>query len=191
MRRWLFNIVAGASLVLCVAFAGLWARSINHFERVDLRYARWTRADEVNSWFAGFSWYSNTLRLEVIRLPFSPGHFRGRSDEWMTWFRKDHPPGARWAFLGEEVTGEMNGYPPGFEARHNPFRTAGVAGDAWVVAVRPWAPTLATAVLPGVWVWRFWRARRARRRRGGLRELRVRPAGDAAVVSGVRGAESC
>ena len=77
MRRWLFNIVAGASLVLCVAFGGLWVRSLGHFERVDLRYARWTRADEVNSYFAGFSWYSNTLRLEVIRLPFSPGDSGG------------------------------------------------------------------------------------------------------------------
>jgi hypothetical protein len=161
--RILFHAATLLSLLLFVALAGLWVRSLGHFERVDLRYAHWSRADELHSTFVGFSWYANTLRLEVIHLPFGPAYFRDRTDAWTAWFRGQHPPGARWDFLGEDVTAVMNGCPPGFAAGHWPYPTAGVIGDRWVLAVRPWLPTGLAAVLPAVWLVRRLRARRARR----------------------------
>ena len=164
MRRALFNLVTAASLLLGMAVGALWVRSLGHFERFDVRYAHWPRADELHSHFLGFSWYSNTLRLEVIRLPFGPAYFRRLSGPNVRHFREQHPRGARWQFVGEDVTREMNGYPPGFAAAHTRYTTAGVAGDRWIVAVRPWAPAVLTAVLPAVWFYRFSRARRARRR---------------------------
>ena len=76
MKRWLLNFAAAVSLVVFVAVCGLWVRSLRHFEIVDVRYARWTQADELRSWFFGFSWYSDTLRAELIWLPMMPQHFR-------------------------------------------------------------------------------------------------------------------
>jgi hypothetical protein len=160
----LFSILCGLSLLLCVAFGALWWRSAGHFEQVDLRYAGWSEAEGVSTVFAGFSWYSSTLRLEVIRVPFTAGDLRGRPEGWVERLRETDPPGVRWAFQGEDVTLVMNGYPPGFEAGRWPYPTAGVVGDRGVVAVRAWVPVVLAAVLPGVLGGGFVRSRRARRR---------------------------
>jgi hypothetical protein len=165
MKRRLFNIATALSLLLCVALAALWVRSLRHFELVQVRYAHWPQADELHSCSLGFSWYSNTLRLQLIRVPFAPAHFRGRSDDRLRDFRVTHPPGLRWNFVGENVTRFMNGYAPGFAAGHYPYTMGPAArGDRSVLAVRPWLPALLTAVLPAAWLIRFRQARRALRR---------------------------
>ncbi len=152
LRQRLFDFAAALSLLLCLVCGALWARSLGHFERVDLRYARWRQADDVQSYFAALSWYSNTLRVEVISLPFGPAFFQGQPAANVQHFRDQHPRGARWEFNGENITAVMNGYPPGYSAQHTPYSTAGVTGDRYVLAVRPWLPTLLAAVLPFAWL---------------------------------------
>src|SRR5688500_9461665 len=164
MRRRLFNIVTVASLLLCVAASALWVRSLGHFEQLSVWYARWPRADEARTLYIGFSWYSNTLRLKVIREGFVPASFGGLNAHQMEDFRRSRPPGVRWFFAGESVTRAMNGYPPGFTARHSPYGNGPIRpGHNWVLAVRPWLPTGVTAVLPAIWLYRRGKARRARR----------------------------
>ena len=172
MLRRLFALLSAVSLLLCVAAGALWVRSLGHFEQVRLQYARWPQPDEHEVFHLGFSWYSNTLRLELVHATRLPAHFRtmmlGRSAAWAEKWLKEHraanPPGLRSTFEGEDVTLEMNGYPPGFAARHFPYsRDPTSPGDRWILSVRPWLPTLLAAVLPAVWVVRFRRARRARR----------------------------
>jgi len=165
MRRRLFNIVTVASLLLCVASGALWMRSLGHFEQISMWHARWPSADEARTLYVGFSWYSNTLRLQVIRQRFDATYFRGWPMERMAEFRRSRPPGMRWLFVGEHVTREMNGYPPGFAARRSPYGTGPVRpGEISVLAVRPWLPTLLTAALPAVWLYRYGKARSASRK---------------------------
>ena len=172
MKRRLFNLAAALSLMLCVATAALWVRSLGHFEQVTMRYRGWPAAEEYRTGHVGFSWYSNTLRLVVTRFTRHPARFRqllhpGLQDTYrreMSEFRTAHPAGWRWWFDGDEVTRDMNGYPPGFAARHSPYRDDPARpGDQWVLAVRPWLPAVVFAVLPAMWLRRFLKARRARR----------------------------
>lgn len=172
MGRRLFNILTAVSLVACLVSAGLWARSWGHWELIHVRYERWLQPNELVSYFAGFSWYSNTLRLEVKRLPYLPANFRGQSDEWLRTVRRDHPPGLRLDFIGDPTSRLMNFDPPGFSAGHYPYGIRGYNGDRWVLAVRPWLPTLLAAVLPAIWVCRYRRMRQAAWQFG-LRELFV------------------
>jgi hypothetical protein len=146
---------------------------LGHFERVDLRAARWRQPDELYTYFVGCSWYSSTLRVELIRLPFLPSYFQGKSTAEVMQLRAYYPPGWRWEFLGENVTRMMNGYPPGFAAEHTPYATGGVTGDRWVLAVRPWWPTLLAAILPAIWLYRFRGADGRSRLQVSLRELLI------------------
>lgn len=165
MRRKLFNLAAAVSLALFVATVVLWVRSRGHLEQVRIRYARWPKADQSRRVHVIFSWYSNTLRLRVIDSALTPDHFRGWSNERLDDFRERRPPGLRVEFDGEDVTREMNGYRPGFAARYYPDTDRPPAyGDQYVLAVRPWLPTLLSAALPAIWMYRFVRTRRARRR---------------------------
>jgi hypothetical protein len=103
-----------------------------------------------------FSWYSNTLRLRVIDSVLRPAHFDGWSEKRLHDFRDQRPPGLRFAFAGEDVTLEMNGYRPGFDARYYPDTDRPPAyGDQYVLAVRPWLPTLLSAALPLLWLYRY------------------------------------
>jgi hypothetical protein len=136
-----------------VAVCVVWVRSLGHFEMITLRDERLTSGRELRSSYAGFSWFSNTLRLEVISLTHKPTTVGSRTAD---------PPGLRWDFVGEDETLTMNGYPAGFEVGGYPYSFP--RGRRYVLAVRPWLPAAVTGVLPGVWAWRFARARRARRR---------------------------
>jgi hypothetical protein len=163
----LFTFASALSLVLCVVTCILWVRSLGHFERIDVRYARWPRADEAYTGYLGISWYANTLRVELIRVPFAPAYFhRGLPMVSLPWHLQQYPPGVRWEFLGNGVTRVMNGYPPGFDFAHTPYTTDGVTGDRLALAVRPWLPALLTAVLPAIWLYKRLKARRAGRREG-------------------------
>jgi hypothetical protein len=164
LARHLFTLCSAISLVLCVAMCVLWIRSLGYFEQMSVWHSRWVKADEAQTLYVGFSWYSNTLRLNVIRERFEPAYFRGWSAPLMTEFRRSRPPGMRWFFAGENVTRAMNGYFPGFTATSSPYGSGPIPpGRSWVLAVRPWLPTLMAAVLPAIWLCRYAKARRARR----------------------------
>lgn len=160
MKRRLFNIVTVVSLAGFLAFAALWARSLGHFEMVDCRYASWPQRDELHRVYASFSWYSNTLCLEVIQESFLPSYFRNSSGDTIAGLFPSSPPGMQFGFVGRDTTLAMNGFPPGFTARHSPYGTTGVVGDRWVLAVRPWLPTLVTLILPAIVIYRYRRAAR-------------------------------
>lgn len=157
MGRRLFNAAAAVSAIFCLASGALWVRSLRHFECVDVRYARCPQGDELHSFYVGCSWYSNTHRLDLSRRVFTPRHCQGRREDWMKSLRSSYPPGLRLEFLGENVTMFMNGYPPGFSARYYPSRQTDFFGGSCTLAVRPWLPTLLTAILPAIWLYRFLR----------------------------------
>jgi hypothetical protein len=164
LARRLITLCSAASLLLCVAVCVLWVRSLGHFEQVSVWHARWARADEAQTLYVGFSWYSNTLRLKVIRERFEPAYLRGFSAARVDKLRISRPPGTRWSFAGDSVTRAMNGDFPGFAARSSPYGSNPIRpGHRWVLAVRPWLPALMTSVLPAVWLYRYAKARRARR----------------------------
>lgn len=159
IRRRLFIFASAASAVLFTVSGAMWARSLGHFERIDVRYNRSARADELHCYYLGFAWYSNTFRVHIARRRFEPSHFQGQSQQWLSSLRASYPLGLKLAFLGEDVTQVMNGYPPGFAAYHRRDAPGKAVGDQWILAVRPWLPTLVTAVTPAIWLWRRLRAR--------------------------------
>jgi hypothetical protein len=163
LRR-LLNLLTSFSLLLFAAFAALWVRSASHFERVDLRHNRWREPDHLRATFVGVSWYASTLRLELISTPYTREQVGGPPERFDA-IRSQHPRGFRWDFLGDNITAQMNGYPPGFAAGHYPYGPTGAArGERWVLAVHLWLPTLLAAVPPAALVARALRARAAARR---------------------------
>ena len=73
------------------------------FEIVTVRYERWPRADDHRSTFLGVSWYSNTLRFELICTHRPPAHFAlvlrtrtaAETAKWLKEHQAVHPPGLR------------------------------------------------------------------------------------------------
>jgi len=168
LRQRLFDVAAALSLALCLVIAALWARSLGHFEMISFRYSRWPRANEVHTYSGFLGWYSNTFRCEVTYSPLEPRFFEGMSDENVETFRKSQPPGAYWAFVGDDGTMVMSSYRAGFAYRHTPYQTAVSNGDYYILAVRPWLPTLLAAILPVFWMIQY------RRRHGTLWQFGVR-----------------
>src|SRR5439155_10902787 len=151
------------SLVLFVATAVLWARSLRHFEIIDVRHGRWPRADEMHAWRLEFSWYggypgtastlrSGTLRLELMRETAMPPFFHSIGGGNLYSYREFAPRGLHARFLGDDITCTMNGYPAGFEAGHSPYRQGSPASsaDRWVLAFPAWIPPLLTALPPAL-----------------------------------------
>jgi hypothetical protein len=171
LRRYVFAILATISLLLCLASAALWLRSATHFEEISLQYRRYPEPAEYRHMFVSFSWYSNTLRLAVTRYNRSAARFRQLYPRSEQELRKlihmvhgDNPAGMHWSFNGEHVRPSIYGFDPGFRRRHIPFDDHPLRhSEGWVFAVRPWLPTLLTALLPAIWIWRFIKSRRAHR----------------------------
>ena len=158
MWRCLFNVVAAVSLSISLVIAGLWARGPGHFEEIHIRHAKWPSQDEVHTYFLGFSWYSNTLRLRVAYLPLTASYFKKHGSAVLERTRKMHGyrPGWGCAFIGENVTRFMAGHRPGFAAHK---WTKGNGDLDLVLAVRPWLPTLLASVFPLAWLFHIRRAR--------------------------------
>jgi hypothetical protein len=154
MLRRLLIITTAASAMLCLVSAGLWARSLGNFERLDLRYVRCPQPDELHTFYLGFSWYSNTFRLHLARRTYAPVHFRGKPEEWKTTLQSMYPRGLHCTFLDESITQFFSRDRPGFRARHYQDVPSEAYGDRWMLAVRPWLPTLLTAALPTIWCYR-------------------------------------
>ena len=87
-----------------------------------------------------------TTRLRFTRAGFDPVYFRGRSTEFMAWFRAEYPTGVRWRIPGETKATLLSLERAGFDAEHEVYSGgAGHRWETWVLAVRPWLPT---ALLP-------------------------------------------
>jgi hypothetical protein len=158
--RHTFTLASALSLLLCLAFAGLWGRSRSHFEIVSLDYSRWSPSDELHAAYLSFSWYDTTLRLELVT---DHALFRGPTADLIDRWRDSRPPGLHWLFTDDLTTRLMNGFPPGFAAAHYPSHSGPAKGDRYILSTRAWLPPLLTAILPAAWFTRLLRARRARR----------------------------
>jgi hypothetical protein len=164
-RRRLFYIAATASAVLCIASAALWARSLKHHEQVRLSLVRYARPNELQAWTFDLHWYSNTLRVTFFRRTFVLTDWQWESSA--TALRSAYPHGFRYRFTNTADHLFSSPMMPGFAYQHV-TQPAPAIGDAWHFAVRPWLPTLLSATLPLIWLYR---RQSARSWRFNLREL--------------------
>jgi hypothetical protein len=157
MRRCLFNIVAGVSLLLCAAVSVLWVRSYRVSDQVDWRNARGWRSVQsaeghvvVSMLVADWSRHPEEFRgprhvREEARAPINWLLFLGgsRGDTWASW--------------------ERGGF--AWHERRNAQR-----GLLYGMGVVPlWSMALVTAAAPVSWAVVRVRARLRDRRRGGMR----------------------
>ena len=170
VSRWVFNIAAAVSLILCLAGAALWARSVRHFEILHADYNRWRQPDGLQHYAVSLAWYPHTILLSVNREQCAPKFFASFDSKGIAEYRKIFPAGSSWHFFREDSGFSSKfGYPSGFHAEHRSFRPL-ADDDRYLFSVRPWLPTLLAAILPAIWLIQY------RRRRGvlwklGLREL--------------------
>jgi hypothetical protein len=154
LLRWTFNVLVIASLLLCLATAGLWVRS---YWVIDLLTAQRLEATEAGQTFGGYHY-----RCFLCS-------YQGRFSVWFGWserhesrplppweFEVDHPIGASeqdWTIYWFGTDREISeGY--GFNSRG--------------LAVRVWSLVSAFAVLPAIFAFRQVRTVRRRRRRARL-----------------------
>lgn len=170
LGRWLFHVTAAVSLLSCLIFGGLWARSAGHFEMVTLRYVRWPQETEMRAVFAELTWYGTTLRLAVKRDALGPEGMRTAKQQQT--YLAQVPPGLIADFAGEVTTSTFNAYPEGFQFQRSVSAVPGYSRSSTILSVRAWLPTLLAAVLPAIWFVRY-RRRQGTLWRVGLRELFV------------------
>lgn len=167
MRRRLFNFACALSLVLCIAIGVMWARSGWCDERVQGYYNRWSGERDLHAYYFAVASYAGTISFRFNRSHMGEAFVQTFSSDEMKDLRQNYPAGRmrlQWVpadpiryFLSE-------GPRPGFWTRHGSYsRLAGHREDDWSFAVRDWLPMLLLAILPGVWAWQWWRARRAKR----------------------------
>lgn len=159
MRRWAFNGMAAASLLLCVAAAVLWARSYSGGHQCG-----WTPRLPDRPLY-GAQALRGRLELMALHPPYGPrppgfSHGGADRDSWaeLPWAAVRGRDWLGAGFRAEQLA-------PGFNAR--------------VVWVPIWWISAAAALLPCVWLVRLWR--RGRRWHGGLclgcgYDLRASPA---------------
>lgn len=160
MWKCVFNCAAAVSLAVCLVTAGLWARSLGHFEQISLSRASWPNPDEVYTNGLQVRWYSNTLRLHITHYPqaasYPEKHEKGVLER--TPNTPYYRPGWKGSFAGDDSTRMMEFPTPGFGFRH---RSRGDGKWFLTLSVRPWLPTLIASVLPLAWCFRFRRANRS------------------------------
>jgi hypothetical protein len=152
LLRWTFNTLAVASLLLCLATAGLWVRSHWVYDRLFGRQHYQFTALSFRGHLAGsLEWYEQ-----------SEG---GPTPPWAFHITHSPPP---WDGLG--LAYDMDAYPQshyGFTARHRDVY-ARYTLNTWTWHVRDRSLFAAFAVLPAVVAFRQLRAVRRRRRRARL-----------------------
>lgn len=168
--RWLFSFAAVVSLLLGLVFGGLGARSVRHFELVQVRHVRWPQEMDMYCEYAGLTWYGSTLRLEVTRTRSGPEEMP--TAEQMQADRAHFPPGFMGGFVGEETTAMLSTYPEGFRFQRYVSATGGFSDSNTILSVRAWLPTLLASMLPAIWLI-LYRRRKGTLWRVGLRELFV------------------
>jgi hypothetical protein len=149
LLRWTFNTLAMASLLVCLATAGLWVRSYRVF---DLFMAERRK----------------TLYLAPDYRCFA-GSYRGDIVGWIAWSERpeDHPT-PPWEFKVEHARGRFVTVIPhyGFSTTHD--NIGDYAYNSWQCAAPHWSVVAAFALLPTIVAFRQVRAVRRRRQRSRL-----------------------
>jgi hypothetical protein len=166
LLRWTFHALAAASLLLCLATAGLWVRSHWVYDRL---FARRLEATE--------SEYVREYRREHSRYIVSS--FRGHLAGSLEWYEHTEVgPTPPWEFHlthsaapsdRRDLDNDMDAYPEshyGFTA--DPASYAGYTLNIRAWHVRDRSLVIASAALPAIFIFRQIRAVRRRRRRSRL-----------------------
>ncbi len=160
MWKCVFNCAAAVSLAVCLVTAGLWARSLGHFEQITLRRTSRPNLHKAYTSILQVRWYLNTLRLHITYSPL-PASYVEKHGEGVLERARNTPSyrtGWKCSFTGDDNTRLMEAPTPGFGFRHQ----SGGSGKWFLtLSVRPWLPTLIASVLPLAWYFRFRRANRS------------------------------
>jgi hypothetical protein len=160
MWKFLFNVAAAVSLAGCLVAAGIWARSLGHFEQISFSHTNKPNPDEAHISTLQVRWYSNTLRLHTSHSPLPASWVEKHGDGLFERARNtpSYRTGWKFSFAGDDSTRFMEAPTPGFGLRH---QSEGSGKWFLTVSVRPWLPTLIASVLPLAWYLRFRRANRS------------------------------
>lgn len=177
MRRWASNILAGLSLLLCLAVVCVWVRSYwrtegwwrfpyfvekNEYrqDRISLRRGR----VDVSLWsFTIDSGFIKMMKSATEAASYDDTSWtRERGDPWRP--EREH----WWEFLGLYVRLQKNVRSPAIPG----------TGSQVFVSIPYWLLVAVTAIAPGLWGMQYWRKRR-RKRKGMCRncgyDLRASP----------------
>lgn len=154
MGKFLFNVAAAVSLGVCLVAAGIWARSLGHFEQISLSRTSKPNPDEAHLSTLQVRWYANTLRLHTSQSPLPASDVEKQADGALEPARNTptYRTGWKFSFAGDDSTRFMEAPTPGFGLRH---QSAGSGKWFLTVSVRPWLPTLIASILPFAWYLRF------------------------------------
>ena len=114
MRRWLFNLAAAVSLVLCVAVGVLGVRSFWHIDAAGARSDAWPQPDKFREREWEVASVSGTLRF-VYKQSFSQVGW----NESIGWVHEQSPPRLNWYRLAPESWVCISRTSGGFAAEHD------------------------------------------------------------------------
>src|SRR5437868_3893238 len=106
VKRWLFNLSAGLSLLLCVAAGVMWVRSGAHDDEVAAEYTDQPRPDELRTRLWIVTSFSGVLGLEHLRQDLGPYDtraietLRGRRPPGLSWKASSAPDDNLWRGFG-------------------------------------------------------------------------------------------
>jgi hypothetical protein len=152
LLRSAINVLAAASLLLCLATAGLWLRS---YWVEDVLWATCWEPPEGG----------RTYRIQHCSGAFAS--YRGHLAGWFGW--SERPKGQLmplWYFEFEHPTGFYLAADLGFSSRRHVFE--GYPYNLWIWRLPTWSLVSAFTVLPAIVTFRQVRAARRRRRRDRL-----------------------
>jgi hypothetical protein len=132
MKRRVFNVLAGVSLVLCVVTVGLWVRSLDHAEMIQFRSVPKPKEHR----FFELGWYDGRIDVDICRLPD------------LNWIPKQ--PDLGWRFPQETEEWSNSFWNPyGF---HFGVGNPSNFGLAFHAGLRFWQATVLLLMLPSIWL---------------------------------------
>jgi hypothetical protein len=161
VRWWISLVVAGGSLLLCIASVVLWARGYHGAD--SLMRQRLVSADE------------HGYELHILDVRWSQGQMRFRDSQQNIGMTTTQPAAQRdwrvrwtWFRYGPGYWGEAAPPPRtiwnrlGFAAWEGGLMTSFSSSRDQTWAIPAWLPAAALAIAPAAWFWRWIRRRRAR-----------------------------
>ena len=161
IARILFRIACGLSLALAVLIAVSWARG--GFRYALFHYNHYPSPNDCWAYTLRLSSYGS-ISVEFDRRHFSPAYRQSLTAVRQRDFdRVFYPPGLS-GYLSDPKTTLLMSWPmPGFRAAHYvDTQWVGYRSDFFVFAIHPAIAIAVFLVLPGVWINRVIRTRRAR-----------------------------
>lgn len=148
LGRWLFNLAAVVSVVLCIATAVFGVRSVyvQDLPQISYRWYQWP--DQFRSATLCIGSTGGIVGFKFGTTDFDLARYK-EEQEWIGTFRASRPTGLYWAWIKSPTIQSQNDVS---RLVPNWRHTGSVSTEAWTLTLPHWYLILLFTVLPWLWV---------------------------------------